>query len=270
MFPRLVDKLPFLDSPLHTFGVMVGLGFVCALLIGIAEGRKRGINRGDVIDLALWEIVMGVVGARLLYAAVQWEQYVANPALLFSGQGGQAYYGGLIAALGVGWVYCRMRGIAYIKAADLSCIGVTIGHAVGRIGCFGAGCCWGAPAPSWFPFGVTFTDPQAPAIAHAHMEGIALYPTQIMESLSLVGLYFFLTWRTRRDPRDGVATYWYFVGYGVVRFTMEIFRGDDVRGFLFNGWLSTSQMIGLVFIAVGLLAKPLLIRSLPTPARRPA
>ena len=105
--------------------------------------------------------------------------------------------------------------------------------------------------PTTLPWAVTFTDPEAAAIGGAPL-GVALHPVQLYESLACLGLFFFLVWLSRRQRFDGQIVLSYALGYAVLRFFIEFFRGDVDRGFVL-GWLSTSQAIALLIVVVGII-----------------
>jgi phosphatidylglycerol:prolipoprotein diacylglycerol transferase len=143
----------------------------------------------------------------------------------------------------------RRYKLPFWKATDAFAPGVALGQAIGRQGCFAAGCCWGKPTA--LPWGVRFTE------AGHEITGVpvetALHPTQLYESFACFAIFLFLVWLHRRKVFSGQVILLYGVLYAAVRFTVEFFR-DDPRGDLFGlttrTGLSTSQLISLVvFVA---------------------
>jgi phosphatidylglycerol:prolipoprotein diacylglycerol transferase len=135
--------------PIHTYGVMIGLGFITATTVisWLAlrewpgeEGKKRS---EQMYDLAFYCFVGGIIGSRVLFVMVNWKDYAADPIKIFSLGGGLVFYGGLIGAtIGSIW-FAKQRGIEFLRLADLAIPTVSLGQAFGRLGCFSAGCCWG-------------------------------------------------------------------------------------------------------------------------------
>lgn len=135
--------------PIHTYGVMIGLGFLTATAViswlAIREWPgKEGLERRDqMYDLAFYCFVGGIVGSRVLFVIVNWKDYAADPAKIFSLGGGLVFYGGLIGATIGSVIFARKHGIEFFRLADLAIPTVSLGQAFGRLGCFSAGCCWG-------------------------------------------------------------------------------------------------------------------------------
>lgn len=151
-----LPKVPFLNIagknegiPLHTYGVMIGLGFITAVTVAswmaVREWPgKLGLERRDQIyDLAFYVFIGGIVGSRVLFVMVNWKQYAADPMSMFSLGGGLVFYGGLIGATIASIWYARAHNIEFMRLADLAIPTVSLGQAFGRLGCFSAGCCWG-------------------------------------------------------------------------------------------------------------------------------
>ena len=123
-----------------------------------------------------------------------------------------------------------------------------MGLAIGRLGCFSAGCCYGKP--STLPWSVTFTSEIAHATTGVPL-GISLHPTQLYMSLNGLILAIILYALQGRKKFDGQVFFWFVILYGASRSFWELFRGDEVRGFLVPGLLSTSQTIGLISVVAG-------------------
>jgi phosphatidylglycerol:prolipoprotein diacylglycerol transferase len=194
-------------------------------------------------------LLSGLVGAKLLLVIVDWPHYVSS----WSGakelvRSAGVFYGGLIGAvLATVWVLKRHH-IGFFPFADAAAPSVALGQAIGRLGCFSAGCCWGAPTQ--VPWAITFTNPLAERNVGTPL-GIPLHPTQLYEALGTLLLCVVLVAFERRSF-SGETFARYLVGSGTLRFVIEIYRGDP-RGSLFHGALSTSQAIALVAVAAGLV-----------------
>ncbi len=184
---------------------------------------------------------------------VEWKRYAANPRDLVEVlRSGGVFYGGLIAATTVAIWYMRKNSLPAWRIADMGAPSIALGEAIGRWGCFAAGCCYGRPTAG--PFGVTFTDPFAHDAVGTPL-GVPLHPTQIYLSLNAFLIFGILQWAYRRKTFDGEVFWLYVLLYAVTRGIVEIWRGDIVRGFVVGNWLSTSQFIGLLgaLLAGGML-----------------
>ncbi|MFZ5468641.1 MAG: prolipoprotein diacylglyceryl transferase [Myxococcota bacterium] len=151
--------------PIHTYGVLVGGGFIAAVTVSAwlaqrewlgEEGEKK---RDQIFDLAFWVFIGGIVGSRILFIIVNWKDYAADPKRIFDISGGLVFYGGLIGAAVVAFVYARKHEMDFLRLADVAIPTVSLGQCLGRLGCFSAGCCWGDVAPKGFALGVNFPGP---------------------------------------------------------------------------------------------------------------
>jgi len=156
---------------------------------------------------------------------------------------GGVFYGGLICATTVAVVYMHRNALPGWRIADMGAPSIALGEAIGRWGCFAAGCCYGKESHG--PFAVTFTDPFAHDAVGTPL-GVPLHPTQIYLSLNALVIFVILQWAYRRKTFDGEVFWLYVLLYAITRGILEIWRGDLVRGFVIPGVLSTSQGIGLV------------------------
>lgn len=154
--------------PIHTYGVMIGLGFLTAVTVASALAArewpgKLGLERRDqLFDLTFYVFVGGIVGSRVLFVIVNWKDYAADPMKMFSLGGGLVFYGGLIGATIASIWFARKNGMEFFRLADVAIPTVSLGQAFGRLGCFSAGCCWGdVTTHAKAPFAVEFPGPQA-------------------------------------------------------------------------------------------------------------
>jgi phosphatidylglycerol:prolipoprotein diacylglycerol transferase len=253
MHPRLFTVPPFdflgrhVDSlTLHSYGVLLALAFLAGLWVAGRQARQAGLDAGRVTDLAVYVLIAGLVGAKALLVIVEWRYYVDHPReILWVFQSGGVFYGGLLAAFPVAWWYVRRHRLDGWKTADVLAPGVAIGQAVGRLGCFAAGCCHGRP--THVAWAVTFRDLYAARTVGTPLD-VPLHPTQLYESAATALIFAALLWLAPRKRFDGQVVTTYVVLYSVARFTIEFFRGDSSRGFVFGGLLSTSQLIAIVLV----------------------
>ena len=162
-------------------------------------------------------------------------------------QAGGVFYGGLIAALAVAFWYMRRTKLPALKTADVFAPGIALGHGIGRLGCFAAGCCWGVQCDR--PWAVTFTNPEAEKLVGVPLN-VPLHPTQLYEAFAEFVIFAFLYWRIRKPHDTGSIIGLYLMLYATVRFTVEFFRNHE-QGNLWGGPLDTSQWISLGLVMLG-------------------
>jgi phosphatidylglycerol:prolipoprotein diacylglycerol transferase len=180
--------------PLHTYGLMLMAGFAAAILVSgrLAErewGGAEGIQRrNDAMDLAVWVVLGGIGGSKILFIVVTPKDFldaVASGSLskiLGALGGGFVFYGGLIGASLAVWWFCRARKIPFLRLADIIAPTVALGQAFGRLGCFAAGCCWGKPASIHVPWAVRFPGSErALTLFGQHTGGAIAWDSQARE-----------------------------------------------------------------------------------------
>jgi phosphatidylglycerol:prolipoprotein diacylglycerol transferase len=162
-------------------------------------------------------------------------------------QAGGVFYGGLIAALAVAFWYMRRMKLPPLQTADVFAPGIALGHGIGRIGCFSAGCCWGIECHR--PWAVTFTNPVANEITGVPLNR-PLHPTQLYEAIAEFVIFGILYWRIRRAHPRGMIIALYLLLYSAARFVVEFFRVHDQAN-PFGGPLNASQWISIGLFALG-------------------
>lgn len=246
MHPVLFElNLGFMTLPLHTYGFLIAIGFLAGIATARKLAAKSGISPDRVADLAFWLLMMGFIGGRVFFIVIERpDHFIQHPLDMFKiWEGGLVFFGGLIFS-GIYAVYFFWKHkLSVWKMMDIIMPGVTIAHAFGRLGCFGAGCCYGLPTDQ--PWGVRLNSD----LVELHLRGIPLHPTQLYESTSLFILFAGLIYIFRQKRFDGQVGLTYFMLYPIIRSIIEIFRGDSIRGFLIDGILSTSQFISILIFA---------------------
>ena len=255
MYPKLIDfgRLTLFGQTfqpiLHTYGFLLAAGFLIALRLAATRAKKIGVETRMTMDLGLYILVAALVGAKLLLLIVDWSHYRHDPWSLL--RSGGIFYGGLVAAILTALWYLRKHRLPPWKMGDILAPSIALGHGIGRLGCFAAGCCYGKPTTSLL--GVTFTNDYAHQVVGVPL-GIALHPTQLYEAGAEFAIAAFLMWLSTRKRFDGQIFWTYVALYSVTRFIIEIFRGDLGRGSVLSGALSTSQFIALIMFGVSILA----------------
>lgn len=246
--------LPFINIfgkivPMYAVMVFLGAAAMCGAAALLARRRKT-VPAEDIFYMILYAGIGCLIGAKLLYIIVSVDtywfpeksfgenmKYWADVLML----GGLVFYGGLIGAFLGALRYCLHFKIDFRESMRIVIPTVPLFHAFGRVGCFMAGCCHGIEYDGIFS--VTFANsPAAP-------NGVPLLPIQLFEAAGNLVLSAVLVLLFLRNVRVSLAGI-YLVSYAVMRFVLEFFRGDAIRGSALA--LSTSQWISLLMFAVGI------------------
>jgi phosphatidylglycerol---prolipoprotein diacylglyceryl transferase len=244
-------QLPF-GLPVYAYGFMLTVSVLVGRWLAIRLAERAGIDRKLADHCATWTLVGAIVGCRLLYVVTNLDQF-ANPLEVFAWwRGGVVAYGGFLGGLIAAILYCWIHQIRLLAWADSVVPSMCAGLAITRVGCFLGGCdfgrVWNGPWAMRFPAG-------SPAFEEHRLAGLLpsgaaaslpVHPTQLYESLAGLVLLF-VVWAVRGRQRvSGHALAAFAVGYGVLRYLIEIVRDDSRRGVI--GPWSTSQFIAIVTI----------------------
>lgn len=224
------------SRPVFWYGIFVAAGFLLGVLhygrLDKLDGRRKGFGS----DFAFLVILFGILGGRIAYVIANWPEYAAAPLEVFRiDRGGLIFYGGFILASIAVIVMAQLKKEPVGQLVDYGITAVPLGHALGRVGCFFNGCCYGRP--SELPWSVLT------AGEHRH-------PVQVYEAAFNLGLFFLLTWFYGRRKRDGSVLALYMMYYGGWRFVGEFFRGDARRAIIAGG-LDVAQGISIGLILIG-------------------
>lgn len=248
MHPNLFE---FGRFALPTYGVLVALGMIVGLIVNVNLTVREGLGEDFAWNLGIISIFSGIIGSKILYAFVEPGYSLRHPASLLTKdfmQAGGVWYGGLIAAVGGGLAYVAYKKRPLLRSLDAFVPGIALGHGIGRLGCFAAGCCWGRETGQ--PWGVTFTNPLANVLVGTPLN-VRLHPTQLYEFATEVALFFFLLWVWKHRSFSGQVFGTYAFLYGIARFVLEFYRGDPGRGYVFGGALSLTQLISIFMVILG-------------------
>lgn len=246
----MLPYITILGRIIPTYGILGFLGIAVAICFGVFYFSKSyDIKKEDIFYCTLFALIGIGIGAKLLYILtitpyliqnfniIDWK--TAIPMLL---QGGFVFYGGLIGGILGIYVYSKAFKVSFKKLCMTLVPTVPIFHSIGRIGCLLAGCCYGM---EYNGFGsITFYNSNFAPI------GVPLFPIQIVESICnlIIFILILLTYKKFKGTYKTIGLY--FVLYSIVRFILEFFRGDAVRGIIV---LSTSQWISIAVFIVGIL-----------------
>jgi len=274
----IVWKAGLLDAeirlPLHSYGLLIAAGFITGIWLAQREARRRGQDPEALADLAFWILLAALAGSRVYFILVNWNDFFGPgrfmastpvgrmPRILAFWEGGLVFYGGLIGATLVAWLYMRRRRMPFLAYADTMIPSVAIGHFFGRLGCFGAGCCWGDVAHGHLPFAARFPPESlafqafagrsnpADYLAADRLHTLPLHPTQLYESFGELGLFLLLVLvvRPRKRFHGEVLATWMLL-YALLRSLVESFRGDVERGVVLG--LGVGTWTSLVIFGIG-------------------
>lgn len=250
MWPELFEIGSF---GVPTYGVLIAAGFLVGLSLAsrLARTGASGLDHEQVSNLGVVLLLSALVGAKVFMVFDDWSSYAANPSRLFSLsalRSGGVFYGGLLSALGVAYYYTRRHRMPWLATADVLAPGLAIGHAIGRLGCFAAGCCWGHE--THVAWAVIFRDPLAHSVVGVPLN-LPLHPTQLYEAAGTAIIGVFLLWRYGRPHPVGTILGSYLVLYSLFRFGVEFFRDEGARTLVIGGAVSTTQCVAIGLAIVG-------------------
>lgn len=288
----MLAAIPFPDISPELFALQIGdfrlalrwyalayvAGFLCAWALIVAVMKRPALwpggqppMRPEQVEGLITAVIVGVIlGGRLGFVLFyQPGYYLANPLEIVAvWQGGMSFHGGLIGAALGGFVFARRSGIALLPLADAMALATPPGLLLGRVANFINAELWGRPTTQ--PWGVVFPAAAAQDCPEAFLlpEGCARHPTQLyeagLEGLLLGLLLIWLVWRGRALFRPGLVAGIFFAGYGLARFTVEIWREADAQFVtpenplghvvrLGEAGLQMGQVLSLPMVAVGVV-----------------
>jgi len=233
-----------------TYGLLVATAFLAGVWTIGRLSRRSGLNADKAMNLAIYAALIGIAGAKALMVAFDFKYYAANPGELFSLttlQAGGIFFGGLVFALAYAVFYVKRNRMQALPVADVFAPAIALGHGIGRLGCFSAGCCYGTE--SHWPLSVIFTNPESHERFGTPL-GVPLYPTQLMESFAEFAIFAFLYRRFGRRHGPGAIISLYLMLYPGVRFLVEFVRAHDSAN-PFYGPLVFEQWVALGLVALG-------------------
>jgi phosphatidylglycerol---prolipoprotein diacylglyceryl transferase len=243
MHPELFS---FGDFTIHTYGFMIMVGAALGFFYMTYSAKKElGIEKDKIQNLAILVIIAAFVGGKLFF-------FMENPGYYFGSfqnmksnfRTGFVFYGSLLFAIPITIWFFKKEKWPLWAMMDRLAITACIVHAFGRMGCFFAGCCHGTPTD--IPWGITFTDP----VSQAEPLNTALHPTQLYSTFMILSILAILWMMKRHNRFEGQLFFLYIMLYATGRSIIEIFRGDEERGYVIDNVISHSQFISIIVIAV--------------------
>ena len=244
MFPQLFHIGSFY---LPTYGFLVALGVLLGLWISVRNSERMGINADKAWNFGILLVLSGIVGSKLLYV-INEKMTLREIFSISTLQAGGVFSGGLLAAFVAAAWYVRRHNLPALGICDAFSPGLALGHAIGRVGCFAAGCCYGKETHHWW--GVIFRNPLAHDITGTPLN-VPLEPTQLFECAVELANFFFLMWLLKRRKFDGQVFGAFMFIYGIARFFLEFLRDDPGRGSVFGGAMTGTQLISIGLVIAG-------------------
>jgi phosphatidylglycerol:prolipoprotein diacylglycerol transferase len=238
MYPQLWTlTIAGYSIPISTYGVLMALGFIISIHLGFRRGDELEVDSDLAVNYATLVVITSIVSSRVTFILTEWQDFKQNPQHVFSvWNAGSVWYGGLIGAIIGSYIFARMMpNWVFLEFSDEIVPLIPIGHAVGRLGCFFSGCCYGVE--SHLPWACTFVGQTVPR-----------HPTQAYEAVGLLAIFFICYRLVHRPHRTGSITMAYLGYYGLLRFVVELYRGDE-RGPVYWGSLSISQVVSVFLMA---------------------
>ena len=218
------------------YGILMATGMILGTYLALKEAERVGISEDDVLNLAIFAIPAGVLGARLYYVIFNWGYYSQNPSQILNFRGGgMAIHGALIGGILAGLIYTKIKKINFFKMADIALIGMPLAQAIGRWGNYINGEAHGGPTN--LPWGIM-------------VGGVKVHPTFLYESIWDFGIFIFLWMFRKKKKYEGQVAVYYIILYSLGRFFIEGLRTDS----LMIGPLRMAQVISLVGVIGGIIA----------------
>ncbi len=244
---------------LASYGLMTALGYAAASWYLVKRLKSIGLDKDTFWNIIFIAFLGALAGSKLLYIIVSWPLLGDTLAAKLTNivrnfRYGFVFFGGMIASVGALLWYMKKKRLPLLKTSDFFIVALPLGHAIGRIGCFLAGCCYGRPTDS--PLGVAFTN--AATLVPPELRGVHLHPTQLYEAACNLLLFVYLHRAYKKPHKPGTVLVKYVIGYSCIRFIIEFFRGD-YRGEAIAG-LSPSQALAVCACAAAVTVYHLFIK----------
>jgi phosphatidylglycerol:prolipoprotein diacylglycerol transferase len=252
MHPVLIDIGAL---QIRSYGFMLALSFLIGIWVAGRRAKRFGIEPQYILDLSVYIILAAVVGSRLLYVVFHLGEF-DNPLEIFAlWRGGATFYGGMLMAILVSWIYVQRKKVDFMRIADVMAPSIALGLLFTRIGCFLSGCCYGKP--TGHAIGVFFP-PDSPAGHSAAAEAlslgvaqVALHPTQIYAAIYGAVIFAVLLALQPRLMKRGGMFGALLVFYGVARFVVDFYRYYEENARVLAG-LTFNQVISVALFFLGL------------------
>lgn len=238
------------------YGMIIALGMVAGFFMASWQAKRLGQDKEMILDLALWDIIFAIIGARMYYVLFSWDYYSKNPTEILNIRGGgMAIYGGVIAGVITTFVFAKIRKTSFWELADIACGGLLVGQIFGRWGNFFNREAFGGYTDSLFAMQINRSqvragDLNSDILKHlVDLDGISyiqVHPTFLYESLWNIVVLLIILWYTKRRAFKGQLFLFYLLGYGLGRTWIEGLRVDQLK--LFGTQIAVSQLLSVILV----------------------
>ncbi len=247
MFREIIQLGPI---HIYTYGFMQFLAFIAGIFLSVKRAKKYEIDKNVIFDLAFWILIGGIAGGRIWYIIEHFSFYQNNLASIFYvWEGGLVISCGLLLGFITGFVYIKKNKLSFLELADIVSPAILLGIAIGRIGCFLNGCCYGMESDK---LGIIFHDRSYCQLPTEVPSGIKVIPTQIYSSVSAFFFTVFLLLLDKRKKYYGETFSWLLVFYGVHRFSIDFLRFYEGKATLLK-FITLSQALSIILILTGII-----------------
>ncbi len=254
------------------YGMIIAFGMIMGYLIASWQAKRTGQDKELYLDLALWDIIFAVIGARLYYVIFSWDYYGKNPDQIINIRaGGLAIYGGVIGGLITTFIFAKIKKKSFLKLTDTACAGLLVGQIIGRWGNFFNREAFGGYTNNLFAMQIKEADVAIDnltanvrnhIVTISNVDYIQVHPTFLYESVWNLMVLVVILLFTKHKKYDGQLILMYLFGYGMGRFWIEGLRTDQLL--LFSTNIPVSRMLSgviVVFSAVIMIYKAIKIKN---------
>ena len=228
---------------IHTYSVMLLAAFIAGIALLYRESRRNGISTATIYDLPVYIIILSIIGSRAGYIITNWDFYRGDAiSMLKTYEGGLSFHGGVIGGAIAVIYFCWRRKIPVLRMSDTLMPSLSLGLAIGRIGCFLNGCCYGRSTnDAW---GIVFP------VLH---DGIHRHPTQLYDSAFNFAITLLLLFPLKRfNHKDGDLFAFWLILSGVTRFIMEQYRRGETAAVFWLG-ITMGQWVCILMVLCGII-----------------
>ncbi|MCI8751280.1 MAG: prolipoprotein diacylglyceryl transferase [Lachnospiraceae bacterium] len=246
------------DFSIAYYGIIISLGMLCGYLMAVFQAKRTGQDKEMYLDLALWDIVFAVIGARLYYVIFSWDYYSQNPGEILNIRGGGlAIYGGVIAGVITTFVFSKIRQVPFLRLADTACTGLLVGQIMGRWGNFFNREAFGGYTDSLFAMQIRMSDVNTSyitdelynnVVSYNGIDYIQVHPTFLYESVWNICVLAVILVFTKHRKYDGQLFLIYLLGYSAGRVWIEGLRTDQLV--LFGTGIAVSQLLSGILAVI--------------------
>jgi len=253
---KVLFEIPGLHMPIYGYGLMLFFAFLGSMNLAAWRAKREKLDPEVIFDLALWVFVGGLVGARMFYVWQYWGTKITSVAEIFQiWKGGIVLYGSIIGGTLAFLFYWRRRRFPLRPTIDAIAPALALGIALGRVGCFLNGCCYGDRCD--LPWAVQFpslSDPWVDQVRHglipqAAAWSLPVHPTQLYSTIDGLILVLLLSAYYPLRKRDGEVMALLMVTYPFTRFFIEGLRNDEG---VFFAHMTISQNISALVLLGGI------------------